>query len=95
MLVPPYQLWIPHDLTLAEDKEVICVADRENSRLLCFNINSGIFQFEINPQIVQRLFSAAYSPVAGTYNLLMANLCKTKKKNPYTTTFWWKVICFK
>lgn len=65
MLVPPYQLWIPHDLTLAEDKEVICVADRENSRLLCFNINSGIFQFEINPQIVQRLFSAAYSPVAG------------------------------
>jgi len=75
MLVPPYQLWIPHALTLAEDKELICVADRENSRVLCFNINNGTFKLEINPQLFQRLFSVAYSPMAGTYNLLMVNLC--------------------
>ncbi|XP_016660643.1 peptidyl-alpha-hydroxyglycine alpha-amidating lyase 1 isoform X3 [Acyrthosiphon pisum] len=65
MLVPPYQLWIPHALTLAEDKELICVADRENSRVLCFNTNNGTFNFEINPQLFQRLFSVAYSPMAG------------------------------
>ncbi|XP_015379796.1 PREDICTED: peptidyl-alpha-hydroxyglycine alpha-amidating lyase 1-like [Diuraphis noxia] len=65
MFVPPYQLWIPHALTLAEDKELICVADRENSRVLCFNTNNGTFNFEINPQLFQRIFSVAYSPVAG------------------------------
>jgi len=74
MLVPPYQLWIPHALTLAEDKKLICVADRENSRVSCFNVNNGTFNFEINPQLFQRLFSVAYSPaVAGTYNLIIVN----------------------
>jgi len=79
MFVPPYQLWIPHALTLAEDKELICVADRENSRVLCFNTNNGTFNFEINPQLFQRIFSVAYSPVAGTYNFIMANYCKDNK----------------
>lgn len=67
MHVPPYQLWIPHSLTLAEDKELICVADRENGRVVCFNFNNGTFEFEINTQLFQRIFSVAYSPVAGTY----------------------------
>lgn len=74
MHVPPYQLWIPHALTLAEDKELICVADRENSRVLCFNINNGTFEFEISPQLFQRTFSAAYSPIAGIYMLLIVIL---------------------
>lgn len=73
MPVPPYQLWIPHALTLAEDKELICVADRENSRVLCFNINNGTYNFDINRNLFQRLFSVAYSPMAGIYNLLTAN----------------------
>ncbi|KAL4091337.1 hypothetical protein QTP88_026039 [Uroleucon formosanum] len=64
MPVPPYQLWIPHALTLAEDKELICVADRENSRVLCFNINNGTYNFDINRNLFQRLFSVAYSPMA-------------------------------
>ncbi|VVC24940.1 Hypothetical protein CINCED_3A005809 [Cinara cedri] len=65
MTVPPYQLWIPHALTLAEDKKIICVADRENGRVVCFNMNNGTFVFEINPQLFQRIFSVAYTPVAG------------------------------
>lgn len=69
MPIPPYQLWIPHALTLAEDKGLICVADRENSRVQCFNMNNGTFTFEINPQLFQRIFSVAYSSLAGTYIL--------------------------
>lgn len=70
MSIPPYQLWIPHALTLAEDKELICVADRENSRVQCFNMNNGTFRFEINPLLFQRIFSVAYSSLAGTFSLL-------------------------
>ncbi|XP_050427193.1 peptidyl-alpha-hydroxyglycine alpha-amidating lyase 1-like [Adelges cooleyi] len=65
LIVPPYQLWIPHALTLAEDKGLICVADRENSRVLCFSIDNGTFQFEIVSTMFQRVFSVAYSPIAG------------------------------
>lgn len=65
MPLPPYQLWIPHALTLAEDKDLICVADRENGRVLCFNINNGTFKSEINTQLFQRIYSVAYSPIAG------------------------------
>jgi len=56
---------------LAEDKGLICVADRENSRVLCFNMSNGTFEFEISPQLFQRIFSVAYSPIAGTYLLLI------------------------
>ncbi|XP_050519913.1 peptidyl-alpha-hydroxyglycine alpha-amidating lyase 1-like isoform X2 [Daktulosphaira vitifoliae] len=65
MAVPPYQLWIPHALTLAEDKGLICVADRENSRVSCFNIENGTYVFEIISPLFQRVFSVAYSPMAG------------------------------
>lgn len=67
MTVPPYQLWIPHSLTLAEDKEMICVADRENGRILCFNMQNGTFIYEINLQLFQRIFSVAYTPTAGIF----------------------------
>jgi len=67
MHTPPYQLWVPHALTLAEDKDLICVADRENGRVLCFNTNNGTFEVEINSQLFQRVFSVAYSPFAGTH----------------------------
>lgn len=67
--MPPYQLWIPHALTLAEDKNLICVADRENGRVLCFDINNGTFKFEINTPLFQRIFSVAYSLIAGMHIL--------------------------
>lgn len=67
MNIPPYQLWVPHALTLAEDKGLICVADRENSRVLCFNMKNGTFEFEINPPLFQRVFSVAYTSIAGTH----------------------------
>lgn len=37
----PYNFNIPHGLALAEDRSEICVADRENGRVQCFNSDSG------------------------------------------------------
>lgn len=30
------QFWVPHSLTLVEDMNMLCVADRENERIQCF-----------------------------------------------------------
>jgi len=37
----PGQLRIPHDLTLIDSGKSICVADRENQRIQCFDTQSG------------------------------------------------------
>lgn len=58
---------MPHALALAEDKEMLCVADRENGRILCFNCHNGSFivQFK-SSEMGSRIFSVAYSPAQGT-----------------------------
>lgn len=66
MMPNKYQLTVPHALTLVEDRELVCVADRENGRVQCFTWNNGTFAFQLySPQIGTRLFSVAYSPVQG------------------------------
>lgn len=64
---PVYGFNVPHALALAEDKEMLCVADRENGRILCFNCHNGSFivQFD-SSEMGSRLFSVAYSPAQGT-----------------------------
>ena len=58
---------MPHALALAEDQEMLCVADRENGRILCFNCHNGSFieQYE-SSEMGSRIFSVAYSPAQGT-----------------------------
>ena len=58
---------IPHGLTLAEDKGEICVADRENGRVQCFDTSDSpkhtrVFTID---RPGARLYAAAYSPAAG------------------------------
>lgn len=57
---------IPHALTYAADKKLICVADREQGRVQCFNANNGVFHsmYE-SPRIGSRLFSVKYIPRDG------------------------------
>ncbi|XP_026474326.1 peptidyl-alpha-hydroxyglycine alpha-amidating lyase 1-like [Ctenocephalides felis] len=63
---PPYNFRIPHALALAEDKDMLCVADRENGRVQCFNaINGSYIEKFQHPIIGQRIFSVAYSSVNG------------------------------
>ncbi|KAK3914351.1 Peptidyl-alpha-hydroxyglycine alpha-amidating lyase 1 [Frankliniella fusca] len=67
----PYQFNVPHALTLAEDLNLVCVADRENGRVLCFNAQNGTYTFEISSdEIGPRLFSVAYSPAKGLFYIV-------------------------
>uniref|UniRef100_T1IX66 Copper type II ascorbate-dependent monooxygenase C-terminal domain-containing protein n=1 Tax=Strigamia maritima TaxID=126957 RepID=T1IX66_STRMM len=65
---PPYSFYIPHKLTLAEDKDLLCVADRENGRIQCFSIANGTFHCQIrNTQFGSRWFSVSYTPANGGF----------------------------
>ncbi|KAE8748223.1 hypothetical protein FOCC_FOCC005062 [Frankliniella occidentalis] len=67
----PYQFNVPHALTLAEDLNLVCVADRENGRVQCFNAHNGTFAYEISSvEIGPRLFSVAYSPAKGLFYIV-------------------------
>ncbi|XP_047741152.1 peptidyl-glycine alpha-amidating monooxygenase B [Hyalella azteca] len=58
---------VPHDLALAEDHDELCVADRENGRLQCYDTSDApAFRRVVKlPQWGSRLFTVAYSPVNG------------------------------
>lgn len=57
---------IPHALVLAADLDLLCVADRENGRVQCFNTKEGKFHSQYHSPIVgDRLFSMAYAPING------------------------------
>lgn len=57
---------VPHGLTLASDKNLICVADRENGRVQCFRTVDGSFHSQYHsPLIGDRLFSVSYAPIDG------------------------------
>lgn len=61
-----YTFSVPHALAVAEEKETLFLADRENGRILSFNITSGYFLYEIQSRDMgHRLFSVAYSPSQG------------------------------
>lgn len=57
---------VPHGLTLALDKGLLCVADRENGRVQCFHHSNGTFHSQYHSQLIgDRLFSVAYAPIKG------------------------------
>lgn len=63
---PPNFFAVPHALALADDLGLLCVADRENGRVQCFNVLNGTFHSQYHSGIVgDRLFSVAYAPING------------------------------
>ena len=62
----PNSFNIPHGLALAEDRNEICVADRENGRVQCFTMD-GDYTRTIQPQeFGSRIFSVAYTKAKGS-----------------------------
>ena len=56
---------IPHGLALAEEASTLCVADRENGRVQCFDLE-GNFVRSIKPkEFGSRIFSVAYTKAKG------------------------------
>lgn len=64
----PNSFAIPHALALAADLNLLCVADRENGRVLCFYAHNGTFHSQYHSPIIgNRLFGVAYTPIKGIY----------------------------
>lgn len=64
----PNQLQVPHALTLIEDKELLCTADRENGRIVCYTIQDGTYSTQYSSEHMgSRLFSVAYSSIFGKF----------------------------
>ncbi len=61
----PIAFNVPHALALASDKDLLCVADRENSRVQCFKASSGDFVRSLKPVEMGRVYSVAYSSFDG------------------------------
>ncbi|XP_002736199.1 peptidyl-glycine alpha-amidating monooxygenase B-like [Saccoglossus kowalevskii] len=54
---------IPHSLALVEKYQMICVADRENGRIQCFDSNTAEFQFQITlPEFGGKMYAIEYNP---------------------------------
>ena len=67
----PYAFNVPHSLALAEDKEMLCVADRENGRIQCFSTVDGVFKKSIQPkELGSRVFGIDYTPANGEENII-------------------------
>lgn len=67
-IAPPNYFAIPHDLTLIPEKGLICVADRENGRIQCFNAMNGHFHSQYHSPILgDRIFSVDYTPAKGIH----------------------------
>ncbi|XP_040151848.1 peptidyl-alpha-hydroxyglycine alpha-amidating lyase 1 isoform X1 [Anopheles arabiensis] len=59
--VPASFFAIPHALALVPDRDLLCVADREQGRVQCFHTRNGTFHSQYSsPEIGSRLFSVKY-----------------------------------
>ena len=60
-----YNFRVPHALALVESKNLICVADRENGAVQCFNNSDGTFEFSV-PCRINRLLGPFYPKLGKT-----------------------------
>ena len=70
----PYALNIPHSLALAEQHKLICVADRENGRVQCFDTDNGKFVKSYkNKEFGDTIYGVDYTSAHGKlfYHMLM------------------------
>ncbi|XP_058834993.1 peptidyl-alpha-hydroxyglycine alpha-amidating lyase 1 [Topomyia yanbarensis] len=81
--VPENFFAIPHALTYATDKDILCVADREQGRVQCFNAQDGTFHsMYSHPQIGSRIFSVKYAPLNGGVFYIINGPQYTSDKQP-------------
>jgi len=58
----PKAMYVVHSLALVPEQKLICTADRENGRILCFSIENGSLMKVIQAkEFGQQLFAIAYS----------------------------------
>ncbi|CAG5132319.1 unnamed protein product [Candidula unifasciata] len=56
---------ISHSVTVSEENNLVCVADRENGRIQCFDLDGNFKHIIKHPEFGNRLFAIEQSPVQG------------------------------
>ncbi|KAI5708767.1 hypothetical protein M8J76_002878 [Diaphorina citri] len=62
----PYHFQVPHSMALIPDQNILCVADRENGRLQCFDCHNGTFLQSLESDVIGRkIYGVSYSHMNG------------------------------
>ena len=56
---------VPHSLTVAEDRGLVCVADRENGRIQCFDLQGDFIRQIHHQSFGAYLYAIEYCPEHG------------------------------
>jgi len=71
----PSTFSLPHSVTAAENRGIVCVADRENGRVQCFDFVGNLKQVNEAPQLGPTLYAVTYDKYSG--ELCKVGLCFT------------------
>lgn len=72
----PGQFSVPHSLALVPHLDQLCVADRENGRIQCFNTDTKEFVREIkHASFGRNVFAISYTPGASPLFLCVLSYC--------------------
>jgi len=74
----PSTFTLPHSVTAAEDRGIVCVADRENGRMQCFDLVGNLQQVILAPQLGPTLYAVTYDKYSGKISAMHSLLRKFK-----------------
>jgi len=63
---PPGDFNTPHSIAIYEQENILCVADRENRRIQCFDLEGNFLRQMHAPEITGKVFAVSFDPVTGT-----------------------------
>jgi len=72
----PSTFALPHSITAAEDRGIVCAADRENGRVQCFDLVGNFKQLIQAPQLGPTLYAITYDKYSG--RLCIVDFCFTR-----------------
>ncbi|KAK2151099.1 hypothetical protein LSH36_375g01051 [Paralvinella palmiformis] len=62
---PPGDFNTPHSIAIYEQENILCVADRENRRIQCFDLEGNFLRQMHAPEITGKVFAVSFDPVTG------------------------------
>ena len=63
----PFEFNIAHSITLTDNEQGVCVADRENGRIQCFTVDGELVKIiQDRHRFGAQVYAVTYSPIAGT-----------------------------
>ena len=65
----PQAMYVVHSLAIVPEEELICAADRENGRILCFSLQSG----NLKKVIIDKEFQSTIYAIAHSGKIITTN----------------------